>query len=61
MTTNQLKYFIAVAQYRSFTKAANQYFISQTAITQQIQALEEQMDGSKSGVGAYACGNGKGA
>ncbi len=44
MTTNQLKYFIAVAQYRSFTKAANQYFISQTAITQQIQALEEQMD-----------------
>lgn len=44
MNINQLKYFIAVAQYRSFTKAANQYFISQTAITQQIQALEEQMN-----------------
>lgn len=44
MNINQLKYFIAVAEYRSFTKAANQYYISQTAITQQIQALEEAMD-----------------
>lgn len=43
MNINQLKYFIAVAEYRSFTKAANQYYISQTAITQQIQALEETM------------------
>ena len=40
MNINQLKYFLAVAQHRSFTKAANQYYISQTAITQQIQALE---------------------
>ena len=37
MYINQLKY-------KSFTKAANQYYISQTAITQQIHALEEQMD-----------------
>ena len=44
MNTNQLKYFVAVAQYRSFTKAANQYYISQTAITQQIHALEESMN-----------------
>ncbi len=44
MNINQLKYFIAVAEYRSFTKAANQYYISQTAITQQVQALEEAMD-----------------
>ncbi|MDO4261349.1 MAG: LysR family transcriptional regulator [Eubacteriales bacterium] len=44
MNINQLRYFIAVAEYRSFTKAANQYYISQTAITQQIQALEENMD-----------------
>ncbi|MBO5160482.1 MAG: LysR family transcriptional regulator [Lachnospiraceae bacterium] len=43
MNINQLKYFIAVAEYQSFTKAANQYYISQTAITQQIHALEEQM------------------
>jgi len=40
MNFNQLKYFIAVAQCQSFTKAASQYYISQTAITQQIQALE---------------------
>ena len=44
MNTNQLKYFVAVAEYRSFTKAANQYYISQTAITQQIHALEESMN-----------------
>ena len=44
MNINQLKYFIAVAEYKSFTKAANQYYISQTAVTQQIHALEEQMD-----------------
>lgn len=43
MNINQLKYFIAVAEYKSFTKAANQYYISQTAITQQIHALEETM------------------
>lgn len=43
MNINQLKYFISVAEYRSFTKAANQFYISQTAITQQIQALEESM------------------
>lgn len=44
MNINQLKYFIAVAEYKSFTKAANQYYISQTAITQQIHALEEQLN-----------------
>ena len=44
MNINQLKYFIAVAEYKSFTKAANQYYISQTAITQQIHALEEQIN-----------------
>lgn len=43
MNINQLKYFIAVAEYNSFTKAANQYYISQTAITQQIHALETQL------------------
>lgn len=44
MNINQLKYFIAVAEFESFTKAAHQYYISQTAITQQIHALEEQMN-----------------
>ena len=41
MNLNQLKYFVAVAEHQSFTKAATQYYISQTAITQQIHALEE--------------------
>lgn len=43
MNLNQLKYFVAVAEYRSFTKAAEQYFLAQTAITQQIQKLEESV------------------
>ena len=41
MNTNQLRYFVAVAESRSFTKAADQYYISQTAVTQQIRTLEE--------------------
>jgi DNA-binding transcriptional LysR family regulator len=44
MNLNQLKYFISVAEHQSFTKAANQFYISQTAITQQIQALENTVD-----------------
>ena len=43
MTLNQLKYFVAVAESRSFTKAAEQYFLAQTAITQQIQKLETSL------------------
>lgn len=43
MNFNQLKYFVAVAEHQSFTKAATQYYISQTAITQQIHALETAM------------------
>lgn len=44
MNINQLKYFIAVAEFKSFTKAAQQFYISQTAITQQIHTLEEHMN-----------------
>lgn len=43
MNTNQLRYFITAAECRSFTKAASQHYISQTAITQQIHALEETL------------------
>lgn len=43
MNTTQLSYFISVAQFQSFTKAAQKHFVSQTAITQQIQALEEHL------------------
>ena len=41
MNLNQLRYFVAVAENGSFTKAAAQHYISQTAITQQMHALEE--------------------
>ena len=43
MNRNQLKYFVAAAEARSFTKAAEQYYISQTAVTQQIHLLEETL------------------
>lgn len=41
MNINQLRYFVAAAESRSFTGAAARYYISQTAVTQQIRALEE--------------------
>ena len=39
----QIKYFQAVVQYNSFSKAAEECFISQSAISQQIQALEREL------------------
>ncbi len=39
----QMKYFQAVARLNSFTKAAEECFISQSAISQQIQALEKEL------------------
>ena len=39
----QLRYFIAVAKYLSFTEAANQLYVAQSAISQQIADLEEKM------------------
>ncbi|MBR5926234.1 MAG: LysR family transcriptional regulator, partial [Firmicutes bacterium] len=43
MTTNQLKYFVTAAETLSFTETGKIHFISQTAVTQHIQALEEQL------------------
>ena len=43
MNTNQLKYFISVAQTRSFSAAAEENYITQTAMTQQIKALEDDL------------------
>ncbi len=39
----QIKYFQAVVRYQSFTRAADECFISQSAISQQIQALENDL------------------
>ena len=43
MNINQLRYFVTAAENRSFSKAASKHFISQTAVTQQIQALEDSL------------------
>lgn len=43
MLLKQIKYFIAVIECKSFTEAAGQCFISQSAISQQIQVLEEEL------------------
>ena len=43
MNLNQLRYFVSVAEHGNFTKAAANHYISQTAITQQIHALEEKI------------------
>lgn len=43
MLIKQLTYFIAVVENHSFTKAAEQCFISQSAISQQIRALEKEL------------------
>lgn len=43
MLLRQLKYFLAVVETGSFTAAAEQCYISQPAISQQIQALERDL------------------
>lgn len=43
MTIKQIHYFIAVAETKSFTNAARNYFIAQTAMSQQISALEKEL------------------
>lgn len=42
MLLKQIRYFITVADCNSFTEAAEQCYISQSAISQQIQALEKE-------------------
>ena len=39
----QIKYFQSVVRLKNFTKAADENFISQSAISQQIQALEKDL------------------
>ncbi|MCM1368676.1 MAG: LysR family transcriptional regulator [Roseburia sp.] len=43
MLLRQIRYFVAVVDTNSFTEAAEQCFISQSAISQQISALEEEL------------------
>ena len=43
MLFRQMRYFITVAECGSFTEAAERCYISQSAISQQIQALEKEL------------------
>lgn len=43
MNLNQLEYFVSAANHLNFTKAAKECYISQTAMTQQMQALEKKL------------------
>lgn len=44
MEIRQLKYFVSAAGHLNFTKAAEECHIVQSAMTQQIAALEEELD-----------------
>ena len=44
MTIIQLKYAIAVAEYRNFTVAADKCFVTQPTLSMQIQKLEAELD-----------------
>ena len=44
MTTEQMKYFIETARCLSFTEAADRLFLSQSALSRQIAALEGELN-----------------
>lgn len=43
MNMTQIKYFLTVAKYLNFTNAANALYISQPALSRQIQIIEEEL------------------
>lgn len=44
MTITQLKYVLAVAEHKNFTKAAERTYVTQPTLSMQIQKLEEELD-----------------
>ena len=44
MTITQLKYVLAVAEYKNFTVAAEHSFVTQPTLSMQIQKLEDQLN-----------------
>lgn len=44
MTITQLKYILAVAEYKNFTIAAEHSFVTQPTLSMQIQKLEDELD-----------------
>lgn len=43
MEIRQLKYFVAIAECGSFSEASRKFFLSQSAISQQIKLLEDEL------------------
>lgn len=43
MLLRQMQYFIKVKETNSFTEAAEQLFVSQPAVSQQIRSLEQEL------------------
>lgn len=43
MTSFQIKCFLAVAEYLSFTEAANQLFVAQSSLSRNVSNLEEEL------------------
>jgi LysR family hydrogen peroxide-inducible transcriptional activator len=44
MTITQLKYVLAVAEYKNFTTASEHCFVTQPTLSMQIQKLEDELD-----------------
>ena len=44
MQIQQLRYFITLVEKHSFTEAASECFITQSALSQQIKALEKELE-----------------
>ncbi|TCK66673.1 LysR family hydrogen peroxide-inducible transcriptional activator [Winogradskyella wandonensis] len=44
MTITQLKYALAIAEHKNFTKAAESCFVTQPTLSTQIQKLEDELD-----------------
>ena len=44
MTDLQIRYFLQVADSLSFSKAAQELFVSQPSVSRQIQRLEEELE-----------------
>ena len=49
MLLRKIKYFVTVVDTGSFTEAAEECFISQSAISQQILSLEKELGGTAFG------------